>query len=774
MRLTRKPPLALAALGGVAAGVLLFVANPPADLGWVAFAALVPLLWALSTASATRGALVGLSFGLVYWGLLMHWLLPFGVIAWLPLVIDQAATMALFGAVVPLTWRADRPVRTALTVAALWTFVDWIRGVWPLGGFTWGALGATQHGNHLVLPLASITGVWGVTFVMVLANVLLLFVLRRTRPLAERVTFVALGVAAVTLPVLIPLPAAAGPKLDVAVVQGNVPRALASDRYLQSQAVAQNHIRLNRTLASNPPDVAVWPENALDDDPTVNRALGEQVSSSVRAVGSPTLVGAVTDAPGGRYYNQVLLYDGQGRVTGRYTKTHLVPFGEYVPFRRYLGWVEQLRAVPRDLAPGPGITLFHVHGVAVATPICFEDVFPDLFRRFVAKGANLVVLTTNDSSFLESEASREHVELSQVRAVETGRWVVQAAISGESAVIDPTGRVVAHTGLFEAGILRFDVPTSSARTLYVRLGDWFPWLCGLGALVALAFGVVTRRRGRIGPATTPPAGERHMASDAHGAPVPIAGGAGPRVLIVLPTYNERDNVGQVVQGVLAVAPDIDVLVVDDGSPDGTGNVVRALANEEPRVRLVERSGKQGLASAYLAGFRQGLAEGYDVLVEMDADQSHRPEDLARLLEGSKRFDLTIGSRYVPGSGVTNWSRARLAVSRGGNAYARAALGFPVHDATSGYRAFRRGLLETLVRDGFTSDGYAFQIELAYRSWRLGYEVGEVPITFREREHGHSKFSRRIVAEALWRVTQWGVRDRVTSRTTRRTAPEPLP
>jgi len=265
-----------------------------------------------------------------------------------------------------------------------------------------------------------------------------------------------------------------------------------------------------------------------------------------------------------------------------------------------------------------------------------------------------------------------------------------------------------------------------------------------------------------------------MPSDAHGAPVPIAGGAGPRVLIVLPTYNERDNVGQVVQGVLAVAPDIDVLVVDDGSPDGTGNVVRALANEEPRVRLVERSGKQGLASAYLAGFRQGLAEGYDVLVEMDADQSHRPEDLARLLEGSKRFDLTIGSRYVPGSGVTNWSRARLAVSRGGNAYARAALGFPVHDATSGYRAFRRGLLETLVRDGFTSDGYAFQIELAYRSWRLGYEVGEVPITFREREHGHSKFSRRIVAEALWRVTQWGVRDRVTSRTTRRTAPEPLP
>ena len=256
--------------------------------------------------------------------------------------------------------------------------------------------------------------------------------------------------------------------------------------------------------------------------------------------------------------------------------------------------------------------------------------------------------------------------------------------------------------------------------------------------------------------------------------MPIAGGADPRVLVVLPTYNERDNVGPVVQGVMAVAPNIDVLVVDDGSPDGTGEVVGLMANEEPRVRLLERAGKQGLASAYLTGFRQGLAEGYDVLVEMDADQSHRPEDLAGLLEGSKRFDLTIGSRYVPGGGVTNWSRTRLAVSRSGNAYARAALGFPVHDATSGYRAFRHELLERLVREGFHSDGYAFQIELAYRSWRLGYEVGEVPITFREREHGHSKFSRSIVAEALWRVTQWGVRDRVTSRTTRRTAPEPLP
>jgi glycosyltransferase involved in cell wall biosynthesis len=162
-----------------------------------------------------------------------------------------------------------------------------------------------------------------------------------------------------------------------------------------------------------------------------------------------------------------------------------------------------------------------------------------------------------------------------------------------------------------------------------------------------------------------------------------------------------------------------------------------------------------------------------VVVEMDADLSHRPEELSRLLESARSHDLVIGSRYVPGGTVTNWSKARLALSRAGNAYARLALGLPVADATSGFRAFRRPLLEALVADGIRSEGYAFQIELAYRAWRGGYSVSEVPITFREREHGTSKISRRIVAEALLKVTGWALRDRLGRR--RRTIAEgPLP
>jgi dolichol-phosphate mannosyltransferase len=237
----------------------------------------------------------------------------------------------------------------------------------------------------------------------------------------------------------------------------------------------------------------------------------------------------------------------------------------------------------------------------------------------------------------------------------------------------------------------------------------------------------------------------------------------PRTLVVLPTYDERDTILPVATGVLAAVPSADVLVVDDNSPDGTAEAVAALAEQEPRVRLLRRTGKLGLASAYLAGFRIGLRDGYDVIVEMDADLSHQPSDLPRLVAGSSRFDLTIGSRYVPGGGVSNWSRARLALSRGGNAYARTLLALPVRDATSGFRAFRRQALDKLLSEPVTSEGYGFQIELVYRACRTGLSVGEVPITFRERQHGTSKISRAIVLEAMVQVASWGVRDRLARR-----------
>jgi apolipoprotein N-acyltransferase len=725
---------------------------------------LIPLIWALRGTRSGRGAWLGFAFGFTYYGILLYWLIRFGLIAWAPLVLSQAAYAALFGALAPRLWREGRPMASAVALAALWTGVDWARAVWPLGGFTWGALGNTQHGNGFILPLASLTGVWGITFVVVLANGLVLGAVQRVGEWRRAATLVATAAGAVLLPGAIPLPAPNGPPVEVAVVQGNVPKERATDFYIRTREVAQNHVTLHGELAGDPPDFAVWPENSLDVDPASDPSLEAAVSESIRSVSVPTLAGAVTDAPGDRFYNQVLHYSERGEIQDRYTKMHPVPFGEYVPFRSFLGWVDQLRFVPRDIAPGAAFTTFDLDGVVVGTPICFENTFPDLFRRFVSSGATVMVVATNDSSYADSPASRQHVIFSKIRAVETGRWVVQAAISGESAVIDPRGRVVARTDLFTRTILRHAVVPSTARTLYVRWGDWFAWAAGISTGLVLGARTIRGRRGsrpsrRRWRLAGPPPGEGGADQDRQAAPAPIAGAAVPRVLVVLPTYDERETIDRVLAGVIGTGPNVDALVIDDGSPDGTAEVVEAMAAEEPRIRLLHRRGKQGLASAYLLGFRRALEDRYDVIVEMDADLSHRPEDLPKLIEGADRYDLTIGSRYVPGGGVTNWSRARLALSKGGNAYARALLGLPVSDATSGFRAFRRPVLEALLGAGINSDGYAFQVELAYRAWRDGFTIGEVPITFREREHGRSKISRRIVVEAVVKIGRWGLRDR---------------
>jgi dolichol-phosphate mannosyltransferase len=231
------------------------------------------------------------------------------------------------------------------------------------------------------------------------------------------------------------------------------------------------------------------------------------------------------------------------------------------------------------------------------------------------------------------------------------------------------------------------------------------------------------------------------------------------VLVVIPTYNERDNVEQITARVRAAVPDAHVLVADDGSPDGTGEIADALAAADPCVHVLHRQAKEGLGAAYLAGFAWGLERGYGVLVEMDADGSHQPEQLPMLLEALKDADLVIGSRWVPGGTVRNWPRRREVLSRGANTYTRLVMGAPVRDITGGFRAFRRSTLEQLDLHDVASQGYCFQVDLAWRALRRGLRVAEVPITFVERERGVSKMSGAIVREALVNVTAWGLAHR---------------
>lgn len=232
-----------------------------------------------------------------------------------------------------------------------------------------------------------------------------------------------------------------------------------------------------------------------------------------------------------------------------------------------------------------------------------------------------------------------------------------------------------------------------------------------------------------------------------------------RVLVVIPTYNEAMTIEKALGRVRETIPTADVLVVDDKSPDGTGRIVADLAETDDRVHLMSRAGKQGLGSAYVAGFRWGLERGYDVLVEMDADGSHQPEQLPDLLAALDGADLVIGSRYVPGGEVVNWPRRREALSRTANLYTRFALGLEVADATGGYRAFRAGTLQAIDLDTVDSQGYCFQVDLTWRAVRAGLRVTEVPITFVEREEGQSKMSGAVVREALIRVTAWGIQRR---------------
>jgi apolipoprotein N-acyltransferase len=731
----RERPSLLVGCGVAAvAGLCTSLAFPPVGVWPLAFVGLVPLLLVLRSCSAGRGALVGLCFGLGLYGASLYWIALFGVLAWTALVLLSAAAIAAFGAVAVIVRRPDRPIVNALAIASAWTVLDWIRGAWPFGGFTWVSLGVSQVSNRTLLPLAGITAVWGITFVVVLVNAALAALLTREGRGARR-AFLAVGATvAVLAPVLLPAAVIDGPSVSIAVVQIDVRVPPGVSTVEEDLLVARRNIEAHRTLGNEPGvDLVVWGEGALDPAALEDPATVAATQAAIAAVGVPTTIGAVVNDPDGSQHTSVLAFDGHGNLVDQYDKVHLVPFGEYVPFRRRLTWIDAIGQIPVDRVPGESLHPIDQPGIPpYGTPICFENAFPSIPRTLVRDGAGFLVVPVNNASYLFTAAAAQHLQMSQMRAVETGRWVVDAGVSGISAFINPAGVVQSRTGLFQPAILRGQVQASSAQTVYVRFGDWVPIL----SIVMLAMSVLTPRRRRLARPLPGP------------LPAPL------RALAILPTYNERDTIAAAIAGALAT-PGVDVLVVDDSSPDGTGDIVRKIALGEPRVRLLARPAKSGLSSAYVEGFRIAVAEGYDVAIEMDSDLSHDPAELPSLLQAAADLDLVVGSRYVPGGSVTDWSRRRVALSRAGNIYARLMLGLPIHDATSGYRVYRAPLLEALLRRPFAAEGYGFQVELVLRSHRLGYAVGESPITFRDRAFGESKISNTIVLEALWKVTRWG-------------------
>jgi dolichol-phosphate mannosyltransferase len=234
-----------------------------------------------------------------------------------------------------------------------------------------------------------------------------------------------------------------------------------------------------------------------------------------------------------------------------------------------------------------------------------------------------------------------------------------------------------------------------------------------------------------------------------------------KVLVIVPTYNERESLPVIVSGIRQAEPAVHIVIADDNSPDGTGEVADRLSSSDNSVHVLHRSAKAGLGAAYLDAFGWAKSKGYDVVVEMDADGSHRPQDLTTILDALSNNDVVLGSRWIKDGRVVNWAKSREVLSRGGNLYTRMWLGIPIHDATGGFRAYRTSALGVMNINQVESQGYCFQVDMAWRAVKANLRVTEVPITFVERELGESKMDGSIVKEALWRVTQWGIEKRLT-------------
>jgi apolipoprotein N-acyltransferase len=423
-----------------------------------------------------------------FFGFIVSWTFSFGAIAYLPFVLVLSAWWALAGAIVG--WIDSRRMASPLVVGAVWVLVEVGRGRWPFGGFAWGEVGYAFHDFPLTRSMAAWGGVALVSFAVVVVNGLALDAAlsprRRSRAAAAVIAIVSAALAAhLLLPALTPTG-----RLRVAVVQGNDKNRDLTEAELEARYLPRNHLRLAERI-QGPVDLVVLPESSLDADPRLDPWLDEQLTALARRLNTAVLANATTeDAPGGRVYNTNFLYGPSGRIPVIYRKQHLVPFGEFVPWRRWLSFVRALEAVPRDFAPGRRRTLFPVAGHRLGTLICFESAFPVVAHAFVHDGAEALVVTTNNRSFGRSANAAQHLAMGQVRAAETGRPLVQAAISGISGIVEAGGDLRKRTDLFEPTVLQGQLTTRRGRTPYVALGDW---VLGVAVLI-LAGGLVRRAR----------------------------------------------------------------------------------------------------------------------------------------------------------------------------------------------------------------------------------------------------------------------------------------
>ncbi len=446
----------------------------------------------------------------MFFAVLMVGLTHTGYTGTTALIIAAALYYAATGALIAAF--ARRGLRSPWLTAAAWVFLEQLRGRWPLGGLAWGEIGIALHNVGAARALASYGGVALVTFAVVACNGFVLDLIVAVRAHAPRPrTFAAAGLAVLLAAAGVGVwaryePQSTGP-MHVALLQGDDRGSGVSESQAADQPLTDAHFRLADQLHGHY-DLIVFPESALNYDPEEYPPLRRRIVDLAAAHDAVVLVNARYTARDGRLYNANLAYGPDGRLLGVYAKQHLVPFGEYVPFRHQLTFISDLRQIPYDFTAGDHAVLFRAGGRVFGSVICYESAYAPLVRSFVRAGAQLIVVSTSDRAYGRSGIAATHVATAQMRAAETGRPVLQAAISGESAVIDPNGRVLHHSELFTKTLLTATVTATTGETPYVRLGDWVLAAAGLGLLGAAAVSARRELR-RPPPVDSPLSGPNH-------------------------------------------------------------------------------------------------------------------------------------------------------------------------------------------------------------------------------------------------------------------------
>jgi apolipoprotein N-acyltransferase len=450
------------------------------------------LCWAWRDASSRDAAVYGGAFGIVFFAITLEWARYFGAIAIVPLVLVSALYPAAAGALLGAFRR--RGMRSPFLVAAVWVVLEALRGRWPLGGLPFGEVGLALHDAAWARALATWGGATLVTFVVVIVYAALVeirvAVVARRRLLRVVMPLAIVLVTSASVIALRPETHATG-RIRFALLQGNDQNRELTPREIDHDFLARRHLALADTLRGHY-DLVVFPESALERDPARHEDLRDELTSVGRRLGAVVVANAQTLSREGGVLNANLVYDPNGSFQGLYAKQHLVPFGEYVPLRGMLGFIDALDQVPFDFERGSGRRLFTAGGHRFETVICYESAFAPLVRDGVRDGAEFLVVSTNNRSYRRSGLSAQHVAMSQMRAAETGRPILHASVSGITAVVDADGRVTQRSELFVNQVTAGRIETRSGSTPYLRFGEWALVGCLVGLLVAA---VVAQRRG---------------------------------------------------------------------------------------------------------------------------------------------------------------------------------------------------------------------------------------------------------------------------------------